>query len=74
MRFPRTVSTFSVWQNQDEMKDMVRGRSDVPGPARHADAMVERKRKDFHFEFTTLRFNPLSEHGEWEGGDTFIPR
>ena len=74
MRFPRTVSTFSVWQNQDEMKDMVRGRSDVPGPARHADAMVARKRKDFHFEFTTLRFNPLSEHGEWEGGDTFIPR
>ena len=30
-------------------------------------AMVERERRDFHHEFTTLRFRPLSEHGTWEG-------
>lgn len=35
---------------------------------RHARAMVERERRDFHHEFTTLRFRPLSEHGTWEGG------
>lgn len=67
IRLPRTVSTFSVWTSQQEMVDMVRGRSSVPRPARHAAAMAERLRKDFHFEFTTLRFRPIAEYGEWEG-------
>ena len=66
MRPPRTVSTFSVWRSQREMLDMVRGRGSAPGAARHAEAMEERKRKGFHHAFTTLRFTPLSEHGEWE--------
>jgi hypothetical protein len=35
--------------------------------------MKERKRKDFHFEFTTLRFKPLSEFGEWNGRNNLIP-
>lgn len=73
MRLPRTVSTFSVWRSQQEMVDMVRGHSDVPRPERHAVAMVERERKDFHFEFTTLRFRPLVEYGEWEGRTNIIP-
>ena len=73
-RPPRTVCTFSVWRSQREMTDMVRGRSDVPGATRHAEAMVERERRDFHFEFTTLRFAPLSEHGEWEGRTNIVPR
>ena len=73
MRLPRTVSTFSVWRSQQEMLDMVRGHSDVPRPERHAVAMVERERKDFHFEFTTLRFRPLAEYGEWEGRSNIIP-
>ena len=73
MRLPRTVSTFSVWRSQRDMLDMVRGHSQVPRPERHAVAMVERNRKDFHFEFTTLRFRPLSEHGEWEGRSRIVP-
>ncbi len=67
IKFPNTVSTFSVWKTDKEMTDMVHGHSKVPRPKRHAQAMKERDRKDFHFEFTTLRFKPLSEHGSWKG-------
>lgn len=73
MRLPRTVSTFSVWKSQREMLDMVRGHSAVPQPERHAAAMVERQRKDFHFEFTTLRFRAIAEYGEWEGRTNIVP-
>ena len=73
MRLPRTVSTFSVWTSQQEMIDMVRGHSAVPRPDRHVAAMAERQRKDFHFEFTTLRFRPIAEYGIWEGRTTIIP-
>ena len=73
MRPPRTVSTFSVWRSQREMIDMVRGQSLVPGAGRHAAAMVERERKDFHHEFTTLRFRALAEHGTWEGRTLIVP-
>ena len=69
----RTVSTFSVWTSQEQMTDMVRGHSDVPQPTRHADAMIERRRKDFHFEFTTLRFRARSEHGHWQGRSNIVP-
>lgn len=67
IRFPRTVSTFSVWKSQKEMIDMVHGNSSVPQPKRHAKAMKERERKDFHFQFTTLRFKPIAEYGSWQG-------
>lgn len=73
IRLPRTVSTFTVWTSQREMVDMVRGHSAVPRPKRHATAMVERQRKDFHFEFTTLRFKPLAEYGNWEGRTNIVP-
>ncbi len=73
MRLPRTVSTFSVWSNQKEMAAMVHGHSHVDRPERHASAMKERNRKDFHFEFTTLRFQPLREHGSWDGRSNIIP-
>ena len=73
MRLPRTVSTFSVWTSQQEMVDMVRGHSCVPRPERHAAAMAERRRKDFHFEFTTLRFRPIAEYGTWEGRTNIVP-
>lgn len=73
MRLPRTVSTFSVWTSLQEMVDMVHGHSSVPRPERHADAMVERQRKDFHFEFTTLRFRPIAEYGEWKGRTNIVP-
>lgn len=74
MRPPRTVSTFSVWRSQREMIDMVRGQSPIPGAGRHAVAMVERERKDFHHEFTTLRFRALAEHGTWQGRSLIVPR
>ena len=74
MRPPHTVCTFSVWRSQREMIDMVRGRGEMPGAARHAEAMVERERKAFHYEFTTLRFHPLMECGEWEGRSNVVPR
>jgi hypothetical protein len=73
IKFPNTVSTFSIWKNQKEMTDMVHGHSKVPKPERHSDAMKERDRKDFHFEFTTLRFKPISEFGEWNGHRNIIP-
>jgi len=73
IRLPRTVSTFSVWTSQQEMVDMVRGHSAVPRPERHAAAMVERQRKDFHFEFTTLRFRPIAEYWQWEGRTNIVP-
>ncbi len=72
IRFPRTVSTFSIWKSQKEMTDMVYGQSPVPHPQRHLNAMRERERKDFHFEFTTLRFKPISEFGEWNGQKNII--
>jgi hypothetical protein len=73
IRLPRTVSTFSVWKSQKEMVDMVHGHSSVPQPKRHAQAMKERERKDFHFQFTTLRFKPIAEYGSWEGRSNIIP-
>lgn len=73
IRLPNIVSTFSVWRSQKEMTDMVQGHSQVPNPERHKKAMKERDRKDFHFEFTTLRFEPISEFGEWEGHKNIIP-
>lgn len=72
-KFPNTISTFSIWKTGREMKDMVHGHSHIPMPKRHADAMKERERKDFHFEFTTLRFKPISEHGSWKGQMNFVP-
>ena len=74
IRLPNTVSTFSIWKSTAEMTDMVHGLSAVPQPERHRVAMVERERKDFHYEFTTLRFHALSEHGEWEGQKKFVPQ
>tara|TARA_B100000809_G_C14945141_1_gene461874 strand:+ start:94 stop:792 length:699 start_codon:yes stop_codon:yes gene_type:complete len=74
IRLPRTVSTFSVWKSLKEMESMVHGHNSVPQPKRHSKAMVERERKDFHFEFTTLRFKPFAEFGEWDGRTNIIPK
>ena len=73
IRFPNTVSTFSIWKTEKEMTNMVHGHSAMPKPKRHAHAMKERKRKPFHFEFTTLRFKPISEFGFWNGQENLIP-
>ena len=74
IRLPRTVSTFSIWKTQREMLEMVWGNSpSISKPERHAVAMKERERKDFHKQFTTLRFKALSEHGEWKGRSNYVP-
>lgn len=70
--FPNTVSTFSIWKTEKEMTDMVHGHSAIPKPKRHSYAMNERERKNFHFEFTTLRFKPIAEFGTWKGQKNFI--
>jgi hypothetical protein len=70
-KFPNTVSTFSIWKTEKEMTDMVQGHSAIPKPKRHSDAMKERERKNFHFEFTTLRFEPIAEFGTWKGQKNF---
>lgn len=77
MRPPRSISTFSIWHSVRAMTDMVHGRgaaAEVLDPARHADAMAERRRRDFHREFATYRFRPLSEHGSWDGRTGYVPR
>lgn len=71
--FPNTVSTFSIWKTEKEMTDMVHGHSAIPKSKRHSDAMKEREQKNFHFEFTTLRFKPIAEFGTWKGHKKFIP-
>lgn len=73
MRPWRTITTFTVWKTAREMTDMVHGRSAMEAPQRHAAAMVERQRKDFHVEFTTLRFTCIGEHGAWEGRSSIVP-
>lgn len=73
IRLPRTVSTFSIWNSTRAMTGMVFGRDDGGAARRHAEAMNERERRDFHREFTTLRFKPLSEHGSWEGRANYVP-
>ena len=73
VKFPNTVSTFSIWKTEKEMTDMVHGHSAVEKPKRHSAAMKERKRKNFHFEFTTLRFKPIAEFGSWKNQTNFLP-
>lgn len=73
VKFPNTVSTFSIWKTEKEMTDMVHGHSSVEKPKRHSNAMRERERKNFHFEFATLRFKPIAEFGSWKGQSNFIP-
>lgn len=73
IRPPRTFSTFTVWNSMREMRTLVEGHGTGQAPERHAAAMAERERVDFHSEFTTLRFRPLSEHGEWDGRRDIIP-
>ena len=72
-RPPLTAATFSVWRTLGDALDMVHGRSDGPGSDRHVVAEKARRRNDFHREFTTLRFRPISEYGEWEGRGDIVP-
>ncbi len=74
IRPPRTFSTFTVWRSQREMTDMVHGKGSALGADRHAKAMIERNRKDFHYKFTTLRFQAIAEYGAWAGRSDIVPK
>jgi len=69
----RTFSTFSMWKSEADMIGMVRGREAERDGTGHRVAMQERARRDFHHEFTTMRFVPLSEHGVWPEGLRILP-
>lgn len=73
IRHPGTIATFSIWNTQQDMVNMVRGHGSQPEPKRHIHAMKERNRRDFHHEFTVLRFRPEAEYGQWEGRTTLLP-
>ena len=69
MRPPNTFCTFSIWKSEAEMINMVswsrratRTAKAIASPCRSAFV------KDFHREFTTMRFVPVGELGEWDGG------
>lgn len=62
-----TFSTFSIWKNEAEMINMVQGKNKSYDGESHKLAMQERVRKDFHHEFSTMRFAPFKEIGVWNG-------
>lgn len=66
-----TFSTFSIWKNESELLNMVHGRHEHDGDS-HKLAMQERSRKDFHHEFTTMRFAPFKEFGVWNGKVNYL--
>ncbi len=66
-----TFSTFSIWQTEAEMLNMVSGRDKNSDGESHRLAMKERTRRDFHHEFTTMRFKPLKEVGLWNGRSNY---
>ena len=68
-----TFSTFSIWRSEADMLGMVRGVHGEKDGTRHRDAMVERARRPFHHEFTTMRLVPLSEHGTWPEPFALLP-
>ncbi|TGK84650.1 hypothetical protein EHQ24_06570 [Leptospira noumeaensis] len=59
----RNFLTFSIWNSENEMIQMVHGMDSKKDGIEHKEAMEERNRKDFHSEFTTLRFEILKEMG-----------
>ena len=71
MRPPQYFSTFSIWDNEQEMLSMVNGSKKELNGMIHKDAMNERSRKPFHHEFTTMRLLTLKESGSFEGENGF---
>ncbi len=60
MRPLKTLSTFSMWNSETEMIQMVKGNNV------HGTAIGEQMRSSFHHEFTTMRFHPLKQFGNLE--------
>lgn len=72
MRPFNTFSTFSIWRSEADMLSMVRGLDPANDGDEHQRAMRERERRDFHYEFTTLRFVPVKEVGTWRGRSSLV--
>ncbi len=70
----KTFSTFSIWKNESEMLKMVHGKNKFEDKEDHKLAMEERSRKDFHHEFTTMRFAPFKEVGIWNGKSNYTKK
>ncbi len=64
MRPLNTFSTFSIWENEKKMLNMVHNSQTNSS---HQQAMQERVRKGFHSEFTTFRFAITKEVGTYNG-------
>jgi len=60
-----TFSTFSIWKTESDLTGMVFGKDRMHDGESHKLAMQERLRKDFHHEFSTMRFAPFKEVGVW---------
>lgn len=69
-----TFTTFSIWQNESEMLNMVSGRNNPHDGQCHQLTMKEMARKDFHREFTTMRFTPFKEFGVWNGRSNYTSK
>ncbi|MDZ4727531.1 MAG: hypothetical protein AABY22_02310 [Nanoarchaeota archaeon] len=65
----RNFLTFSIWDSEKQMLQMVHGTEPKTDGLEHKNAMLERNRNDFHTEFTTLRFEILKELGRRGGID-----
>jgi len=72
MRPMHTLSTFSIWDDEDQMIGMVKGVKDNYDGNQHRNAMQERNRKSFHHEFMTMRFIPIKEMGSWNRRSKYI--
>lgn len=67
------VAVTLAWMKLLQVPRFIRWGKPVEELVRDDPAMVERRRKDFHFEFTTLRFRAIGEYGDWEGWRGIVP-
>ena len=72
MRPLNTFCTFSIWKSEEQMINMVNGKDNKKDGEDHKQAMIERARKPFHFEFSTMRFIPIKEEGKWNGRSNYL--
>jgi hypothetical protein len=62
-RFPRLVSTFSLWRTIASMRAYAHGHTE-PG---HLAAVQAHAAQPFHHESAFIRFRPYAAQGNWDG-------
>ncbi len=65
-------ATISIWRSENEMINMVHGKDRKRDGQSHVQAMAERNRKSFHYEFSTMRYKPIGEYGSRNGHSSFL--